>query len=150
MFHKVHSWIKNSTHNVENGKPSTIELLNKICGRNTDSFHNVDIALWYFSQCEIKSEYRAVKALNMVCNWIFYSVNLACPEITKMTQFVMPKMTKIMRNLFCMKCQKSRYFCGRILARILRSRKVYEVFHVWRGESECDSPWRSGAKCLAL
>ena len=66
----------------------------------------------------------------MVCNWIFYSVTLACPEITKMTQFVMPKMTKITHNLFCIKCRKSRYFCGRILARILRSRKVYEVYHV--------------------
>ena len=28
------------------------------------------------------------------------------------------------------KCQKSQDFCGRILARILSSRKVYEVFHV--------------------
>ena len=32
------------------------------------------------------------------------------------------------------KCQKSRYFCGRILDRILRSWKVFEVFHVC-GES---------------
>ena len=28
------------------------------------------------------------------------------------------------------KCWESRYFCGRILVRILRLRKVYEVFHV--------------------
>ena len=35
-----------------------------------------------------------------------------------------------MHNLFCKKCRKSRYFCGRILARILGSRKVNEVFHV--------------------
>ena len=47
-------WVKNSTHNVENGKTSTIKLLKENCGRNTDSFHNGDIALWYFSQCEIK------------------------------------------------------------------------------------------------
>ena len=33
-------------------------------------------------------------------------------------------------ELIFSKSLKSRYFCGRILARILRSRKVYEVFHV--------------------
>ena len=42
----------------------------------------------------------------------------------------MPKMSKITHNLLCKKCRKSRYFCGRILARISGSRKVYEVFHV--------------------
>ena len=42
----------------------------------------------------------------------------------------MPKLFKIPYNLLCEKCQKSRYFCGRILARISRSRKVSEVFHV--------------------
>ena len=52
------------------------------------------------------------------------------PEMTKPTQFVMPKLFKITHNLLCEKCWKSRYFCGRILARTLRSRKVYEVFHV--------------------
>ena len=44
---------------------------------------------------------------------------------------VMPKMSKITHNFLCKKCQKSRYFCGRIWARISGSRKVYEVFHVW-------------------
>ena len=34
------------------------------------------------------------------------------------------------RYLLCRKCRKSRYFCGRILARFLRSRKVYEAFLV--------------------
>ena len=34
-------------------------------------------------------------------------------------------------SLSCQNCSKSRYFCGRILARILRSWKVYAVFHVW-------------------
>ena len=33
-------------------------------------------------------------------------------------------------SLSCQKCQKSHYFCVRILARISGSRKVYEVFHV--------------------
>ena len=132
MFHNVQSRLNKKCH-TQCGKWKYIhnQIVKNNCGRNTDSFHNVDIALWYFSQCEIKGEYRAVRALNMVCNWISYSVNLACPEITKMTQFVMPKMTKITHKLFCIKCRKSRYFCGRILARILRSRKVYEVFHVW-------------------
>ena len=37
---------------------------------------------------------------------------------------------EITQNLLCEKCRKSRYFCGRILARISRSRKVSEVFHV--------------------
>ena len=50
--------------------------------------------------------------------------------MTKITKFVMPKLFKIPYNLLCEKCQKSRYFCGRILARISRSRKVSEVFHV--------------------
>ena len=53
---------------MENGKTCTVKLLKQNCGRNTESFHNVDIALSYFSQCEIKGEYRAVRALNMVCN----------------------------------------------------------------------------------
>ena len=43
----------------------------------------------------------------------------------------MPKMSKITHNLLCKERKKSRYFCGSTLARILRSRKVYEVFHVW-------------------
>ena len=49
--------------------------------------------------------------------------------------FAMPKMSEIPHNdnMACKKCRKFRYFCGRILARILRSRKVYEVFHVWVG-----------------
>ena len=50
--------------------------------------------------------------------------------MTNIPQFSMPKMSKIAHYLFCKKCQKSRYFCGRILARILRLRKVYELFHV--------------------
>ena len=38
---------------------------------------------------------------------------------------------RIFGSQICMqKCRKSRYFCGRILARILCSRKVYEVLHV--------------------
>ena len=41
-----------------------------------------------------------------------------------------PEMTKFMHFL-CRKCRKSRYFCGRISARFLRSRKVNKVFHVW-------------------
>ena len=40
--------IKKSTQNVERGnKTSTV----KFCGRNADSFHNVDITLQYFPQC---------------------------------------------------------------------------------------------------
>ena len=43
-------------------------------------------------------------------------------------------------SLSCQKCLKSRmicfakscYLCGRILAKILCSRKVFEVFHVWK------------------
>ena len=50
--------------------------------------------------------------------------------MTKITQFVIPKQFKITHNLCCKRRRKSRYFCGRILARILCSRKVYEVFHV--------------------
>ena len=30
----------------------------------------------------------------MVCNWILYSVDLACPEITKITEFFMAKCWK--------------------------------------------------------
>ena len=47
----------------------------------------------------------------------------------------MPKLFKIVHNLLCEKCRKSRYFCGRVLARILCSWKVYEVFHVCFGET---------------
>ena len=67
----------------------------------------------------------------MICNWILYSIDPVYPKMTKIPQFAMPKMSKIAHYLFYEKCQKSRYFCGRILAKILRSRKVYEVFHVW-------------------
>ena len=51
--------------------------------------------------------------------------------MTKITQFVMPKMSKITHDLLCKKCRKSRYFCGRILARNSGSRKIYEEFHGW-------------------
>ena len=51
--------------------------------------------------------------------------------VTALKWFVMPKMLILTHNFVCKKCQKSRYFCGRILARILCSRKVYQVFHVW-------------------
>ena len=61
--------------------------------------------------------------LNLVFSW-------SRMTMTKITKFVMPKLFKIPYNLLCEKCQKSRYFCGRILARISRSRKVSEVFHV--------------------
>ena len=54
----------------------------------------------------------------MVCNRILYTIDLACPEMTKITQFVMTKLFKITHNLLCEKCRKSRYFCGRILTRI--------------------------------
>ena len=55
------------------------------------------------------------------------------PLNDKYCTFVMQKMSKIPHNdnMACKKCWKSRYFCGTILARIIRSRKVYEVFHVW-------------------
>ena len=39
-------------------------------------------------------------------------------------------MSKIVHNLLCQKCWKSRNFFGRISARIFCSRKVYGVFHV--------------------
>ena len=51
------------------------------------------------------------------------------PEMTKSRNLSCRKRRKS-RYLLCQKCRKSRYFCGRILARFLRSRKVFEVFHV--------------------
>ena len=50
----------------------------------------------------------------MLCNWILNLVDIVSPEMTKIAQFVMPKMSKIMQNLLCKKCWKSRYFCERI------------------------------------
>ena len=64
-------------------------------------------------------------SFKMGFNWI----------LTKITQFIILNMSKIPHNLFCKKCWNSRYFCGRILTRILRSWKVYELFHaglVWK------------------
>ena len=52
---------------------------------------------------------------------------------------VMPIMSKITHNLLCKNRRKSRYFCGRILARISGSRKVYEVFHVWDSSQQVGS-----------
>ena len=37
----------------------------------------------------------------MACNRILYAVDLVCPEMTKIAQFVMPKMLKITHNLLC-------------------------------------------------
>ena len=80
-------------------------------------FHNVEIKLWI---------YRAVIALNL----ILYLVNLAkknrsicsAKNVVTHIQFVFQKMSK------------TRYFCGRILARILRSQKVYKIFHVFHNQ----------------
>ena len=59
------------------------------------------------------------------------------PLNDKYCTFVMQKMSKIPHNdnMACKKCGKSRFFCGRILARILRPRKFYEVFHVWNSRT---------------
>ena len=127
---------------------TTVWFLKEFCGRNADSFHNMEIALWCFPQygkynlnfpmkifhyaeIMIPTKLEVNKIKQYISNRILYSVDIACPEITKITQFVMPKMSKITQNLFCKKCQKSCYFCGSILAKILHSRKLYEVFHVW-------------------
>ena len=78
--------------------------------------------------CKVNIELTFFK---LACNWILYSVGLACPDMTKIAQFVMQKMSKIPHNFFCQKCRISRYFSWRILAKILHSRKLYEIFHVW-------------------
>ena len=58
-------------------------------------------------------------SFKMVCNWILYSVDIACQNCSKLCIICYVK-----------NVENHTYFCGRILARILRSRKVYEVFHV--------------------
>ena len=51
----------------------------------------------------VQGKYRAVIALKWVAteSCIQYSVDLVCPEMTKITQVVMPKMSKITYNLSC-------------------------------------------------
>ena len=63
----------------------------------------------------------------MVCNWILYSVGLDALK----WQFAMPKMSKIAHYLFFEKCQKSRYFCGRILARRFMKYSMSESQDSW-------------------
>ena len=101
------SWIKNYIHNVERGKyankTSIVELLKEFCGRNS-TMCKVNIRLYW-------------NGLQL------YSVDLAALRWQKLD------------SLSCQKCWKSciiclAKFCGRILATILRPRKVYEVFHV--------------------
>ena len=58
-------------------------------------------------------------------------MGLACPNMTKIAQFIMQKMSKITHSLLYKKFQKSRNFCGRILARILRFWKVYSMSDLW-------------------
>ena len=65
--------------------------------------------------------------MSMVCNWIMYSVDLKCHEMTKKDY---AKNVKNHAQFVVQKCQISCYFCWRILVKILRLRKVYEVFHV--------------------
>ena len=72
----------------------------------------------YFSQCS--RWILSCNSFKMVCNRILYLVDLACPEMMKIAQLVMPKMSKIEDDLVCKKCQKSHYFCGRILTRIVK------------------------------
>ena len=93
----------------------------------------------WFLLHNVQGENRAVKALK-------WSATESCIQLVWMPwNDSLPCQKWLKSRIICFaKCQKSRYFCGRILAQILCSRKVFEVFHVWATESSMPiSKWRN-------
>ena len=78
----------------------------------------------------MECKYRVVIVLKWFTNKSCIQLMWHNLRLQKLHSLSYKKFLKSMQNLLCEKCQKSCYFCGRILSRILCSWKVYEVFHV--------------------